>query len=295
MRCKAAWLAALLLFLLTALVPSALALNKQDSVGQEVIGNLPLLLRAEGETGVTVGQFSLGGAVADGARLASGADVAIIPLEDLLCNLLVGELTADEIARSVADQELMVVQISPAELKEYLEIGLSHLTLDGTTLTIDYEQSSFSGFPQVAGFTYRGDTSAPAGQRVSRVTLSDGRALDLSDNGETLTLVTTQAMLNGTYGYPEREGQSIGVTEREALAGLVQSGGLSQDYDGADRLTLIGHTGDSLAGKFHLGILAAIAIVVVVVTGRSGTGFLERLAALWEHPQTEAMEPPAQK
>lgn len=276
MKCKAWKIAALLLVLVLNVLPPVLAVEEQ-----EMVGTLPLILRVEGDVSASTGQVSLGGAVADGALLASGADVALIPAEDLQHNLLAGTLTWSEIADAVAAEQLVVVQLTPVQLKAYLEVGLSYLTLDTRTLKINDAASAFAGFPQVAGFSYRGDTSAPVGQRVSRVVLSGGKELDFDDDSSKLTLVTTEAVLSGAYGYPAAQGEAIGVTEQQALADLIRSGVLTESYDGANRLKLIGNSEDSLAGEFHLGILAVIAIAVVVLTGRSSTEFLERIGARW--------------
>lgn len=255
--------------------------SAETGQGQDTVGTLPLVLYAEGDTSSYTGQLSLGSAVADGAILVTGADVALIPQEDLLRNLLAGEVTGEELALSVADQALVTVEISPKQLKDFLETGLSHLTLEEQTKQIDYEASAFDGFPQVGGLRYQGDLSAPAGERITRVMLDDGTELALTDEDGQLVLVTTAAVLSGGYGYPALEGTSTGTTEQEALAALIRADVLDSAYDGSGRLQLIGHTGDSLAGRYPLGLLAVLAILVVLLTSRSGSRFLELLRSRW--------------
>lgn len=274
----------LLLALICSLVFSASGLDAQS---RDVIGTLPLALFAEGDVPAYTGQLSLGGAVADGAMLATGAGAALIPQKDLLRNLLAGEVTEEALALSVPDQPLVTVTVSPRQLKDFLEAGLSHLTLEEQTKQIDYEASAFEGFPQVGGFRYQGDLSAPAGERVTRIMLNSGTDLTLTDETECLLLVTTAEVLSGCWGYPVMEGSDTGVTERDALAELIRSGTLDSTYSGGGRLELIGHMGDSLAGRYPLGLLAVLAIIVVMLTARSGTHFLDRLRGLWSGPESE--------
>ncbi len=252
-----------------------------DSSGRDTVGTLPLVLKAEGDVPEYTGQLSLGGAVADGAILLTGADAALIPQKDLLCNLLAGEVTEEKLAMSVADNELVTVSVSGKQLKEILEAGLSHLTLNDTTKRIDYEQSVFDGFPQVGGFTYEGDLSAPVGDRVVYITLDDGTELSLEDETEHVLFVTTAEVASGAYGYPKLEAHAVGSGERDALTAIIESGTLNAQYSVKNRLKLIGHTGDSLAGYYPVGIIAVAAIIVIMMTARSETGFIEMLRSRW--------------
>lgn len=267
--------------LICASVGLTLTAYGTDGAEQNAVGTLPLVLKAEGDVPGYTGQLSLGGAVADGAILLTGADAALIPQKDLLGNLLAGEVTQEKLALSVADNELVTVSVSGKQMREILEAGLSHLTLDDSTKRIDYEKSAFDGFPQLGGIRCEADLSAPAGDRVIRITLADGSELPLEDEAGRIVLVTTAEAASGAYGYPELEGNALGSGERDALAAMIQSGTLNAQYSVKGRLKLIGHTGDSLAGYYPLGLLAVAAIVVIVMTARSEEKFIDTLRSRW--------------
>ena len=101
------------------------------------------------------------------------------------------------------------------------------------------------------------------------------------DETECVVLVTTAEVASGAYGYPELEGCAAGSSERDALAAMIRSGALNAQYSVKGRLKLIGHTGDSLAGYYPLGILAVAAIIVVVMTARSEARFIDKLRSRW--------------
>jgi hypothetical protein len=258
--------------------------------GEETV-ELSLLLRMEGSQSAQIEQCSLGAAVADALCWATGADVAAVPADDLSKNLLAGARTLEEFQQAVSDEEAVAtVSVTPAQLKEFLEVGVSHLTLDEENLTLDEENSAFGGFPQVGGVSYRCDLSAPVGSRILAMTLSDGTQLELDDATTALTLAAPMSLLDGSYGYPALAG---GATATEltlplALYRFVAAGGVGSDFAGSSTVTFIGAANDSILGSLPVGWLALAAIAILFLTGHSREEFLDLLRARWSGQALES-------
>jgi hypothetical protein len=265
------------LLLALALSIAASALDDLDSV------DLPLLLQMEGEREAASDQCSLGSAVADALRWSTGADVAVIPADALIKNLLPGQRTLTDLSACVADSSpICTVSVTPKQLKAFLEAGVSHLTLDETTLELDQTASAFDGFPQVGGLSYRCDLSAPVGSRILELSLSDGGKLDLNDQETLLTLAAPQSMLDGSYGYPVLKGATTQtVTLPQALLRFIADGQIDSTYSGSAQVKWIGVANDSILGDLPVGWIAAAAIVILLCTARSRDEFLETLHSIW--------------
>jgi len=234
---KTAALAAILLLAAMLLSPAAYG---TDSENATVV--LRQILRvSEGERGngwidATTEMMTLGAATADAVRELADADAAIVFGGDLHSNLFRGELTIAQVREAFnPDRELAVAEVSYSQLAEMLEAGVSHIVVNQQE-RIDREESSFGGFPQVSGFSFSYDVSAPIGSRVSSVTLADGREIDLSDGSSVLVIAGAADMFAGEYGYPEVECEPLGATESDALIAAIRAG--LQEYTDANTLRI---------------------------------------------------------
>ena len=208
-------------------------------------------------------------AAAEAARIWAGTDLAILNGGDLGADLQPREVTWEEVQGAFStDRALATVTVTVEELWQLLESGVSHAVLDDQ-LKIDREASSFGGFPQIAGFTFTYDMSAPVGQRIYSVTLDSGEALDReADGGRELTLCATEYMLTGGYDYPPVGGQIrlLGVTMAEAMADALAQGKLEAvDYGG--RVRVIGSGDDTLISTDPMMVILFLAVMVLATAG----------------------------
>lgn len=239
----------------------------------DVVGNLPTRLRIEGRTeekNATNQECSLGSAAADAVRYVAGCDLVMLNGGDFQHGLQPGVQTWAEVQDAFrVDRPLAVVTVTTAELWALLEYGVSHAVLD-ESYRLDREQSSFDGFLQVAGFSYTYDMSAPLGERIYQVKLSDGEELDRSDADRTFTLCATEYMLAGGYGYPlcEAEYVPLQLTLAQALAEGISAGILEGvDYTRTQRVTVIGCGDDTLLAASPM---AVAVLLLVLIAGTSG-------------------------
>lgn len=185
-------------------------------------------------------QCQLGSVCADAFRACAGADIALVNIGDLDGNLFQGEVTMQEICEVFPfDRELAVASVTPRQLRGLLEQAVSGVVLDLSTERVDETASEYGGFCQISGITLRYDASAPVGERVLEVKLPDGTALSPEDETTRLTLCASCYMLEGGYGFPAIEAQSLSCTQRDALADYV-SAHRDLPEDDAKRITVVG-------------------------------------------------------
>lgn len=262
----------LLAVLLTLLVLAGLMVSAGAYEQGETVGRVPILLRtSQGDSpkNATNQDSALGNAAAEAARIWAGTDLAILNGGDLGADLQPREVTWEEVQGAFStDRALATVTVTVEELWQLLESGVSHAVLDDQ-LKIDREASSFGGFPQIAGFTFTYDMSAPVGQRIYSVTLDSGEALDReADGGRELTLCATEYMLTGGYDYPAVGGQIrlLGVTMAEAMADALAQGKLEAvDYGG--RVRVIGSGDDTLISTDPMMVILFLAVMVLATAG----------------------------
>ena len=193
--------------------PKASAYSYRDDT---VLGTVDSLQQATNDYGCLTGEMELCDTVADAVRSACGTQIAIINGGDIVHNLEGGEATWGDILFLFAeDRPLATAEISGADLLKILEYGVSHAVMDPSTETLDVEASIFDGFPQISGFSFYYDLSAPVGQRILHAELPDG---SLVTADMTLTLAATEYMLSGGFGYPAISYESVGTTLAEATA-----------------------------------------------------------------------------
>lgn len=234
----------------------------------DIVGSIGSAAFSNKDHGSLTDDSGLGAALADAAAFACGAELALVNGGDLAGNLHAGELTYGEVCFALAaDRPLAVCELTPVQLRALLELCLSHITVDPTTLSIDRETSAFAGFPQIAGFTVRYDASATVGQRVVSIKTEDGE-LNLSDDNTHLTLACTEHLLQGGYGelgfLPSYT--LAGQTESEALALYIREGGMNADYTDSDRVTVIGVTDNTIIDRLGIrGLVLPVCLLVVVL------------------------------
>lgn len=262
----------LLAVLLTLLVLAGLMVSAGAYEPGETVGRVPILLRtSQGDSpkNATNQDSALGNAAAEAARTWAGTDLAILNGGDLGADLQPREVTWEEVQRAFStDRALAMVTVTVEELWQLLESGVSHAVLNDQ-LKIDREASSFGGFPQIAGFTFTYDMSAPVGQRIYSVILDSGEALDReADGGRELTLCATEYMLTGGYDYPAVGGQIrlLEATMAEAMADALAQGKLEAvDYGG--RVRVIGSGDDTLISTDPMMVILFLAVMVLATAG----------------------------
>lgn len=229
--------------------PPALAYDED-----EIIGEVETLIRGNTEPGSSVFETDLGDVTADALRAYSGADVAIVNGGELRANLQAGQRTWAEIQAVFAENKpLAVADITAAQLWQLLEYGVSHVVL-AEDKTTDAEASAFDGFPQVSGIVMKYDLSAPVGERLMYVELSDGRALEREDEDTHITLCATEYMLSGGYGYESVDYERLDAGLAEALASYVASGPVGQPD--ASRMRTIGSTDNPIISRVSVLVIA---------------------------------------
>lgn len=237
----------------------------------EVVGRVPILLRTSAGDSLknaTNQDSALGNAAAEAARISAGTELAILNGGDLGDELPPREVTWEEVQAAFStDRELAKATITVEELWRILEAGVSHAVLD-EHLKIDRQASSFGGFPQIAGFHFTYDMSAPVGQRIYSVTLDSGEALSLENGDRELTLCATGFMLSGGYDYPilETDVEFLGETTAEALADALRQGELEAvDYGG--KIRVIGSGDDTLLSTDPMIVILFLAVMVLATAG----------------------------
>ncbi len=215
-------------------------------------------------------ECELGDLAADAVRLETGADAALVPADALQNDLPAGSLTWADVTAAVAEAPLAAATLTPAELYTLLEHALSHLVIDRERERLLPEQSAWDGFVQIAGFSLICDASAPAGERVYRVTLPDGTRLSREDTEPRLTVVSTEALLSGGYGGSAVEYQPLSLTLADALADHLSKTEVTAIETG--RIRFIG-TGDSalvraIPGWALIAVLALIALSCIFFRGK---------------------------
>ena len=224
------------------------------------------------QVGCLYSQCDLGTVTADAARLACGADFAVIPGGMIYQNLPGGSATRESVAQCFyGDEALAVCTVTPVQLKALMETGVSHIVTTERD-TIDEEGSAFEGFPQISGFQVKCDYSALPGDRVLWIKTADGTELDLTDGSTTYTLVSTGELLAGGYGYTPLESTSDGRTMLDCLWDHIAAGRAKAS---GDPYTIIGIQGNVLMQNVSP-IIPVLLTVMFLCVGAMTGGRVER-------------------
>jgi len=145
----------------------------------EVVGYSPITLFGddpEHRPALRSQEVPIGNLIADANRWAMGADFALQNSGGIRYHIHAGDITKGDIIAVLAFfNYAVVIEITPAQLWEALEIGVS--------------SPGHGRFPQVSGFSFVFDQDAPEGERVRSVTADDGTNLGRNDNTTVYTLV----------------------------------------------------------------------------------------------------------
>ena len=250
-----------LLLLLSGLSAPAGAYETDD-----IVGRPSMLLTAVSGNGSLTGESTLGSAVADAVRRAAQSDFAVVCGGELVGNLEPKSTTFSTIFSLFLDGNvgLAVAKVTAAQLKTFLEWGLSHIELDETE-SINQAASAFAGFPQVAGMKLTYDASAKPGERIMRIETDRGQ-IDLSDDRTVYTLAATLPVITGewgdifTFGYYE-----LDTSLAEAMADFVAEG-TPDHYTGRDRIIAVGCTEHHLVNQYPLVPCAVAACLIFCAT-----------------------------
>ena len=258
----------------------------QNTAQAAVLGYSEDLLRGCDQYGNTNTETSFGALAADAARAWSGADVALLPSEDFGTNLAAGPVTEEALANCLQrNSQLAVVEMTPAQLYEYLEIGFSHVVVTAQD-TIDPEASYFAGYLQLSGLRVVYDAAAPVGERVYQLELENGTPVDPEDRAIRYRVVSTKELLLGAYGYPafsEGELEMVG-TELEAVSAYFQG---HQRVSQPERRVRIYGTRDWVFHHRTMILLAlfAVCLVIAQITRRN-----KRQRDVWRASRTATAE-----
>ena len=167
----------------------------------ELAGYGAFIFEAQGERSALVEETTLGDVAADSVKSALGTDIVILNGGDFNQCIPGGEVFFSDCQAAMKnDRQLAVSTVSYAQLKDMLEHGISMIQPNQDE-QIDRTVSSFGGFPQISGFSFKYDLSAPPNERIVWIRINDIE-IDLTDNVSTVTLAASDYMLSGGWGYP---------------------------------------------------------------------------------------------
>ncbi|MCL2628532.1 MAG: 5'-nucleotidase C-terminal domain-containing protein [Oscillospiraceae bacterium] len=171
--------------------------NTISAILEEPIGESLVSMSSDRSPGVRTQEMPIGNLVADAYRAAADADIAIANGGDIRADVITGIITKGDIISILPfGNTLMVKNITPAVLFEVLENGVSGIVAVDEH-TIDYELSPQGRFPQISGFNFVYDPTAPIGERIISVALDNGTLLSAGDNTTVLTLAGSNYVMTG--------------------------------------------------------------------------------------------------
>ena len=224
------------------------------------------------QIGCLYSQCGLGTVTADAARLVCDADFSVIPGGVLYQNLPGGPTTQESMAQCFyGDETLAVCTVTPVQLKALMETGVGRIVTTDRD-TIDEDDSAFEGFPQISGFQVKCDYSALPGSRVLWIKTADGTELDLADDATAYTLVSTDELLAGGYGYTSLNREPVGPTMLECLWDYITAG---RAKAAGNPYTIIGIQGNILMQNVSPVIPALLTAMFLCVGAMTG-GRVER-------------------
>jgi 5'-nucleotidase len=154
----------------------------------------------------TGAEYGLGRLIADAQRNVAKADVALVNNGGIRADVAAGLATYGDLYRVEPFQNrLMRLAVSGAVLKQALEHALTSEGPDA----------------HVAGIVVWYDAGKPAGRRIKRLRLANGKDLD---DGRTYTLAVSDFLAAGGSGYTMLQGRpsgEVGVTDLDALIQYV--------------------------------------------------------------------------
>ena len=162
-----------------------------DVAFNEVVGFTPVTLFGDGgghRDNLRSREVPIGNLVADSMRWASGADMVLVNSGGIRYHFHAGDITVGDVIQVLAfPNYVVVVEVTPAQLRQALENGVSLMPGNGR-------------FPQVSGFSFVFDQFAAEGNRIRGISVG-GQALNLNDTTTTFTLAINDFVAAGGDGY----------------------------------------------------------------------------------------------
>jgi 5'-nucleotidase/UDP-sugar diphosphatase len=174
------------------------------------------------------GESTLGDWVADVMRARAGADVAMQNPGGLRADIAAGPVTVQDIFELMPfDNRIAVVRLTGAQLLDAVEHSVSG-----------------GSCPGISGVRFEYDPTRPARERVVKLTLTDGRAVN---PGATYLMATNDFLAQGGDGFKVfAQGRDLKVTDdlvRDALVADCEARGRRGerlDYQLDGRITAVG-------------------------------------------------------
>ncbi|MGI5971442.1 MAG: 5'-nucleotidase C-terminal domain-containing protein [Oscillospiraceae bacterium] len=268
---------ALICLTLTLLLRASASAAKPQEVCRVVVENSSELDMKNYQSS----EVLLGDIIADAVKNGAGADIAVVNSGDFIPKLRYGDLTRKDVQDMFPqDRELAVTSVTGAELREILEIGLSHIVLTEDE-TIDSEASAHGAFPQVSGFSFKYDVSAAPMNRVYEITLDSGERINPEDNERAYLLAATGYMLSGGWDMPAREYEATGMTLTDAMYSHLASLG---EIDAVPKRQ---YFRGAINENPLLKPLSAVVIASVVIVLFAAAGILKRRLGLGKAQEEE--------
>ena len=221
----------------------------------------PNVLRGDADHPAGCFETALGDILADAARSALGAQIAVVSGGCVPEELYESGLTAKELRAALPDDPALCrAELTPTQLRALLEYGYSHLRTDEEE-RIDRAASAFSDYPHLSGLTVTCDASTPAGARVVEMALDDGTALEIDDEQTHLTAAVPAGLLLARAGIEAEETEKTALSD--ALADYAAERGTLR-APAADCVTVIGTSEYAVLHAFpKAAVFGAIAFVLL--------------------------------
>jgi 5'-nucleotidase len=187
-------------------------LRRTEPLTERVVATLAAPLERRGD------QYALGNLIADGYRAAAHSDVAIVNNGGIRADLPAGTVTWGQLFEVVPFQNFVVrLTVTGAVLRQALEhaVGMADARA------------------HVSGIRVRVTPANPAGQRVTAVTLADGRAL-LDTASYTLAVPDFMAAGGSGYAMLRLPAENTGIVDLDAVVDYLR--GLPQPIRPADEV-----------------------------------------------------------
>ena len=138
---------------------------------------------------------------------------------------------------------------------------------------IDRNISEFEGFPQISGFSFKYDLSAPSGERIVWIKIGEDE-VNLTDDTTTVTLCASGYMLSGGMGFPAVEYTPCEMTLSESLFLYISQ----YDVVSVPEINRILVRGGNETTLFHrFGVSNFLLILVVICFAAAGSWKIKRM------------------
>ncbi|MDR0491733.1 MAG: 5'-nucleotidase C-terminal domain-containing protein, partial [Oscillospiraceae bacterium] len=162
---------------------------EQGKILDVVVAKLGYSLSSAREPGVRTQEMPLGNMAADALKAGTNAQIALTNGGGLRADLKEGDISVRAIIAVLPFGNYGVTKyVTPAQLKTILENG------------VDSAPAAVGKFPQIAGFTFTYDVGAPAGNRVTAISIG-GTPVSLTDTATKFLMATNDFMAVGGDEY----------------------------------------------------------------------------------------------